>query len=83
MKEVLLISCICSFLAEVNELAVIELAHILMMTKILLMDGKKLEGATEMSNDVMSNADLIGPEFYEKFKLIVLMFQKRNWLLKN
>lgn len=72
-----------SFIAEVNELAVLELQHILIMTKILLMDGKKLEGAKEITEDVMSNSDLVGPEFYYKFKLVVQMFQKRNWLLKN
>lgn len=67
---------------EANELAKYELGHIIMMTKILLLDGKKLEGQEEVPEDVMLNPDLVGPEFYNKLKLVILMFQKRNWLIK-
>lgn len=67
---------------EANELAKYELGHIIMMTKILLLDGKKLEGQEEVTEDVMLNPDLVGPEFYNKLKLVILMFQKRNWLIK-
>lgn len=67
---------------EANELAKYELGHIIMMTKILLLDGKKMEGQEEVPEDVMLNPDLVGPEFYNKLKLVILMFQKRNWLIK-
>lgn len=71
-----------SFLAEVNEMASFELQHILMMTKVLLMDSKKLESTNGVAEDVMLNRDLIGPDFYKKFSLIVRTFEKRNWLVK-
>lgn len=67
---------------EVNELAKYELGHIMMMTKILLLDGKKLEGQEEVTEDVMLNPDLVGPEFYNKLRLVILIFQERKWLVK-
>lgn len=69
-----------SFLNELNALAKYELFHILMMTKILLLDSKKLDGSKDISEDLMTSTDLIGPEFYQKLKLILTMFKKRNWL---
>lgn len=66
---------------EVNELAKFELSHILLMTKVIQMDNQKLGEDTEVTDDMLLNPNLIGPDYFEKIKLVVLMFQKRNWLM--
>lgn len=40
-----------------------------------------MKNASEITDDFMINADLIGPEYYAKLKLIVLEFEKRNWII--
>lgn len=70
-----------SFMVEVNELAKLELSHVLMMTKILLMDSKKLEQEETVDESVMMNMDLAGPGFLDKVKLVILMFKELGWLM--
>ena len=71
-----------SFMEEVDEMAKLELQHILMMTKILRIESNKIKDASDLSMDVIASTDLIGPDFYAKFKLVILLFKKMKWLME-
>lgn len=36
----------------------------------------------EITDDTFSDADMVGPNYYEKLKLLILEYKKRNWLIK-
>lgn len=80
-------SClVSSFLAELNEIAPYELSHILVMAKVLMLDSKKLDAPSleggSIPMDMIASDELTSPEFYMKYKMILLAFEKRNWLWK-
>lgn len=53
------------------------------MTKVFYMDKAKLANMEGYDNEAMFNKDLLGPDYYEKLKIVVLEFQKRGWLMED
>lgn len=47
------------------------------------MDKAKLAAMEGYDNEAMFNKDLLGPDYYEKLKIVVLEFQKRGWLMEE
>lgn len=60
-----------------------ELYHILIMTKVLLIDSKKMAELDDFVDDAFFDANMVGPDYYQKLKLIVKEFEKRNWLVTH
>uniref|UniRef100_A0A1B0D3I1 CHK kinase-like domain-containing protein n=1 Tax=Phlebotomus papatasi TaxID=29031 RepID=A0A1B0D3I1_PHLPP len=70
------------FIEDFNKQAPYELYHLAAMTKILLIDKQKMAEKKEITDDTFSDADMVGPNYYEKLKLLILEYKKRNWLIK-
>uniref|UniRef100_A0A1L8DNF4 Putative juvenile hormone-inducible protein n=1 Tax=Nyssomyia neivai TaxID=330878 RepID=A0A1L8DNF4_9DIPT len=70
------------FLDDINRQAPYELYHITSMIKILLIDKQKMAEKTEITDDTFYDAEMVGPNYYEKLKLIILEYKKRNWLIE-
>lgn len=67
---------------EINSRAKHELYHILIMIKVLLVDKKKMEAMEELSEDLFTDPNLLGADYFRKLKLIVFEFEKRGWLME-
>lgn len=56
------------------------------MAKVLMLDSKKLDAPSleggSIPMDMIASDELTSPEFYMKYKMILLAFEKRNWLWK-
>ncbi|GAB0093276.1 uncharacterized protein DMENIID0001_083570 [Sergentomyia squamirostris] len=71
-----------TFIKDIDKQAPYEFYHIVAMTKILLIDKQKMAEQDEITDDTFSSSEFVGPNYYEKLRLIVLEFSKRNWLIK-
>uniref|UniRef100_A0A1B0GJS4 CHK kinase-like domain-containing protein n=1 Tax=Lutzomyia longipalpis TaxID=7200 RepID=A0A1B0GJS4_LUTLO len=70
------------FNEDINKQAPYELYHITSMIKILLIDKQKMAEKEEITDDTFYDAEMVGPNYYEKLKLIILEYKKRNWLIE-
>lgn len=49
---------------------------------MFFMDKKKMAEMNEFDTDSMFNKELLGPDYFEKLKIVVLEFKKRGWLME-
>ncbi|XP_059616957.1 uncharacterized protein LOC132261924 isoform X2 [Phlebotomus argentipes] len=70
------------FLDDINRQAPYELYHLVAMTKILLIDKQKMAQKNEITDDTFYDAEMVGPNYYDKLKLIILEYKKRHWLIE-
>lgn len=55
--------------------------HILCMTRCVKLEKQKMQEMSELTEDVFLNPDLLGVDYYRKLKLVILEFEKREWLV--
>lgn len=51
------------------------------MTRCVKLEKQKMQEMSELTEDVFLNPDLLGVDYYRKLKLVILEFEKREWLV--
>lgn len=72
-----------AYISEVNDLAPYEMGHILEMLKVLMTKQESMpDEFKDMNCEMFSNENLVGQEYYERIRDILLLMDKKGWIMK-
>lgn len=71
-----------AYISEINDVAPYEMHHVVDMLKVLMTKkGSMPDEFKDMNCELFTNADLVGLEYYERIKDIILLMDKKGWIL--
>lgn len=69
------------YIAEINDVAPYELQHIVEMLKVLMTKQDSMpDEFKDMNIELFSNENIVGPEYLERIRDIVLLMDKKGWI---
>lgn len=71
-----------SFLDSLNQVAVWELYHLLMMLRVVHLDKSKLPEEEKHDANMIFRPEVVGEDFHRKLMWILLEYEKRGWLIE-
>lgn len=64
-----------------NQVAVAELYHLLLMLRVVHLDKRKLPEGEPHNADMFLLPDVVGEHYFRKLKLVVSEYERRGWLM--